>query len=92
VTATHTLGTIVLALGILWGLYVGVVIVGMTVITSAGSWLVVLAECTFSLGLYCPSPSVTLPSLQNVLTDFTLPLAAVLSGFVLRAASPGRAK
>ena len=91
-TATHTLGTALLALGILWALYVGVVIVGVAVITAAGSWFLVLAECTFSLGLYCPSPSVVLPSPQGLLTDFTLPVAVVLSGFVLRAESPGRAK
>jgi len=91
VTATHTLGTIILALGILWGLYVGVVIVGVAVITAAGSSLLDFAECTLSFGLYCPSPSVVLPSLQNLLTDFTLPLSVVLIGFVLRAANPGRA-
>jgi len=92
VTATHTLGTVILALGILWGLYVGIVIVGVAVVTTAGSWLLDFAECTLTLSLYCPSSSVVFPSLQNLLADFTFPLAAVLSGFVLRAASPGRAK
>ena len=90
-TATHTLGTIVLALGILWSLYVGVVIVGVAVITAAGASLLDVGECTLSFGLYCPSPSVAFPSLQNLLTDFPLPFAVVLIGFVLRAASPGRA-
>jgi hypothetical protein len=86
------LGTVILALGILWVLYVGVVIIGVVVITAAGSWFLVVAECTFSLGFYCPSPSAVLPSPQGLLTDFTLPVAVVLSGIVLRAASPGRAK
>ena len=91
-TATHTLGTIVLAFGILWVLYIGVVIVGVAVITAAGSSFLAFAECNLSLGFYCPSPSAVVPSLQGLLTDFTLPLAAVLSGFVLRAASPARVK
>jgi hypothetical protein len=92
VTATHTLGTIVLAFGILWVLYIGVVIVGVAVFTAAGSSLMDFVECHFTLGFYCPSPSVVFPSLQGLVTDFTLPVAVVLSGFVLRAASPGRAK
>ena len=91
-TATNALGTIVLAFGILWVLYIGVVIVGVAVITAAGSSFLAFAECNLSLGFYCPSPSAVVPSLQGLLTDFTLPVAVVLSGLVLRAASPGRAK
>jgi hypothetical protein len=91
-SATRTFGTIILAIGILWVLYEAVVVVGAVLVVSLGTTLIDFAECAFTLGLYCSSPAPALPSPQNLIAFFVLPVSVVLIGFVLRAAGPARAK
>jgi hypothetical protein len=77
VSATHTLGTIVLALGLLWFLYVLLVVVGLALALSFSYGLL----CLISLGFYCPSVT---PNWPHIFDSLVLPIAAILVGVVLR--------
>ena len=82
-SASHTLGTIILAIGLLWFLYVILTVVGLGLALSFSHGLL----CTISLGFYCPAAT---PNWPRIFDSLVLPIAVILVGVVLRHAGPSK--